>query len=155
MYWGFHFFPCICLFENFYPIFCLKYFVIVGGSQFTNEKYYLIEIDVDSQLAKTYGKWCISLTNKHFYRICEINCMLYVNSSAIRQKGKSQNGCFNKTKNAKFFENRTFLTPWYAHLRMPIKGKKCSFLGKFGVLCFLETPVLRFVLLAYYRRFES
>ena len=24
---------------------------------------------------------------------------------------------------------------------------------KFGVLCFLETPVLRFALLAYYRRF--
>ena len=29
--------------------------------------------------------------------------------------------------------------------------KKCSFFGKFGVLCFLETPVLRFVLLPYYR----
>ena len=32
-------------------------------------------------------------------------------------------------------------------------GKKCSFFGKFGVLCFLETPVLRFALLPYYRRF--
>ena len=32
-------------------------------------------------------------------------------------------------------------------------GKKCSFYGKFGVLCFLETPVLKFALLAYYRRF--
>ena len=31
-------------------------------------------------------------------------------------------------------------------------GKKCSFFGKFGVLRFLETPVLRFALLAYYRR---
>ena len=31
-------------------------------------------------------------------------------------------------------------------------GKKCSFFGKFGVLCFLETPVLRFALLPYYRR---
>ena len=31
-------------------------------------------------------------------------------------------------------------------------GKKCSFFGKFGVLCFLETPVLRFTLLPYYRR---
>ena len=29
-------------------------------------------------------------------------------------------------------------------------GKKCSFFGKFGVLCFLETPVLRFALLPYY-----
>ena len=30
--------------------------------------------------------------------------------------------------------------------------KKCSFFGKLGVLCFLETPVLRFALLPYYRR---
>ena len=31
-------------------------------------------------------------------------------------------------------------------------GKKCCFFGKFGVRCFLETPVLRFALLPYYRR---
>ena len=40
------------------------------------------------------------------------------NSSGIRQKGESQNGCFKKAKH---------------------------------VLCFLETPVLRFALLPYYR----
>ena len=32
--------------------------------------------------------------------------------------------------------------------------KKCSFFGKFGVLCFLETFVLRFALLPYYRRYR-
>ena len=32
-------------------------------------------------------------------------------------------------------------------------GKKCSF-GKFGLLCFFETPVLRFALLPYYRRYS-
>ena len=32
------------------------------------------------------------------------------------------------------------------------RGKKCSFFGKFGLLCFLETTVLRFALLPYYRR---
>ena len=31
-------------------------------------------------------------------------------------------------------------------------GKNCSFFGKFGVLSFLETPVLRFALLPYYWR---
>ena len=31
-------------------------------------------------------------------------------------------------------------------------GKKCLFFEKFGVLCFLETPVLRFAFLPYYRR---
>ena len=31
-------------------------------------------------------------------------------------------------------------------------GKKCLFFGKFDVLCFLETPVLRLALLPYYRQ---
>ena len=31
-------------------------------------------------------------------------------------------------------------------------GKKCLFFGKFGVFCFLETPVLRFALLPYYQQ---
>ena len=33
-------------------------------------------------------------------------------------------------------------------------GKKCSFFGKFGVLCFLETTVLRFTLLPDYRQLD-
>ena len=37
-------------------------------------------------------------------------------SLVIRQKSESQNGCFKKTKQAKFSEKRTFLTPWYAHI---------------------------------------
>ena len=32
------------------------------------------------------------------------------------------------------------------------RGKKCSFFGKFGMLCFLETPALRLTLLPYYQR---
>ena len=32
-------------------------------------------------------------------------------ASVIRQKGESQNGCYKKTKHAKFSEKRTFLTP--------------------------------------------
>ena len=48
----------------------------------------------------------------------------------ITQKGKSQTGCFKKIKHFKFSEKRTFLAPWYA---------------------LLETPVLRFALLSYYR----
>ena len=31
-------------------------------------------------------------------------------------------------------------------------GKECSFLEKFGVFCFPETPVLRFTLLPYYHQ---
>ena len=33
----------------------------------------------------------------------------------IRQKGESQNGGNKKANHAKFFEKRTFLTPWYAY----------------------------------------
>ena len=67
-------------------------------------------------------------------------------SLVIRQRGESQNGCFKKTKHVKFSEKRTFLCV--------SGGKKCSFFAKFGVLCFLETPVLRFALLPYYRRYH-
>ena len=45
--------------------------------------------------------------------IRELNVCLI--SSVIRQKGESQNGCFKKTKQVKFSEKETFLTPWYAH----------------------------------------
>ena len=31
-------------------------------------------------------------------------------------------------------------------------GKKCSFFGKFGVICIIVTPILRFLLLPYHRR---
>ena len=38
---------------------------------------------------------------------------------------------------------------------MCVSGKKkCSFFGKFGVLCFLVTPVLKFALLPYYQRIQ-
>ena len=75
-------------------------------------------------------------------------------SSVIRQKGEPQTGCFKKTKHAKFSEKWTFLTPWYAHVRKGVsEGNKCSFFGKLGVLCFLETLVLRFALLPYYQQF--
>ena len=107
------------------------------------------------------------------------------NSSVIREKGKSQKGCFKKTEHAKFPKNEHFLRP-DTHTRANLKtgvsrkqstpnfqenehflppnthrcvsvsgGKKCSFFGKFGVLCFLETPVLRFALLPYYRRTDK
>ena len=40
------------------------------------------------------------------------------NSSVIRQKGESQNGCFKKPKHAKISEKHTFLT----HVRVRISG---------------------------------
>ena len=58
-----------------------------------------------------------------------------------------QDGCFKKTKLAKFPEKVTFLTPWYTHVVGVPRGKKCLVFGKLGLLYFLKTTVLRFALL--------
>ena len=68
-----------------------------------------------------------------------------LDSSIIRQKGKSQNG-FMKTKHAKFY-NKHFLPPDTHTCVYESGGRKCLFFGKCGVLCSLKTPVLRFALL--------
>ena len=68
--------------------------------------------------------------------------------SVIRLKGESQNGCYKKTKYAKFSKT---LLPTDTYTCVCVSGsKKCSFFGKFGVLV---TPILRSVLLPYYQRF--
>ena len=51
-----------------------------------------------------------------------------------------------------FSEKWLFLTLWYAHIRVRIRGTKFLLFETFGVLCFLLTPVLRFALLPYYGR---
>ena len=61
------------------------------------------------------------------------------NLSVIKPKGESQNGCFKKTKHAKFSEKKNFLTPYICVCVSG--GQKYLFFGKFDVLCFLETPV--------------
>ena len=45
-----------------------------------------------------------------------MSCNFSHSLSVIREKGKSQNGCFKNS------EKRTFLTPRYAHVRVRIKG---------------------------------
>ena len=72
-----------------------------------------------------------------------------IKSSLIRQKGESQNGCFNRTKHVKFFEkkNISYLLIRTCTCAYQVVKIVCFF-GKFGVLCFLETPVLRFALFA-------
>ena len=78
--------------------------------------------------------------------------LFLIKVSVLRQKGQSQNGSSKKTNHAKFSKNRTSFTPWYAHVVCVSGGKKCLFLRKFGVLCFLFTSVLVFTFLLYYRQ---
>ena len=40
-----------------------------------------------------------------------LNAPMVLNSSVIRQKDESQNGCYKKTKHAKFSEKQTFPNP--------------------------------------------
>ena len=56
-------------------------------------------------------------------QICQIN-----KSSVMRQKGKSQSECYKKAKHRKFSEKRI----------LRIRGKKCSFFGKFDVFHLIQ-----------------
>ena len=67
-------------------------------------------------------------------------------SSVVRQKVKSQNGCYKKTKHARARKTRTCAYQGLTNVR---------FFGKFGVLCFLVTPVLKFALLPYCRELAN
>ena len=64
-------------------------------------------------------------------------------------------GVSRKQSTPNFPKNEHFL-PLDTHTYVCVSGgKKCSFFGKFGALCFLETPVLRFALLLHYRRISQ
>ena len=70
---------------------------------------------------------------------------MYYSSTVIRQKREPQKGCSKKTKHVKFSEK--------TNMSYPQGVRNVLFFGEFGgVLCFLETPVLRLALLLYYRR---
>ena len=59
-----------------------------------------------------------------------------------------------KQSTSNFPKKKNFLPPDTHRDVWVSGGKKCSFFGKFDVLCSLVTPVLRFTLLPYYRRFN-
>ena len=78
----------------------------------------------------------------------------YVGSKA---KGRNSKGVFQENKARQIFRKTNISYPLIRTRMCAQQGggsKKCLFFGKFGMLCFPETPVLRFVLLPYYRRFQ-
>ena len=94
-----------------------------------------------------YDKKLLSRKFCHWYLISILKI-----SSVIRQKGESQKGVSRKQSTPNFPKNEHFLSP-DTHTYMCVSGsKKCLFFGKFGMLCFLETPALRLTLLPYYQR---
>ena len=86
-----------------------------------------------------------------FTRLKRFVLMVSINrkSLLIRQTDESQNVCYKETKHAK---NKHLLPPdTHTHV-CEARGKNCPLFGKFGVLSFLVTPVLRFAFLPYYRQ---
>ena len=76
---------------------------------------------------------------------------LQFNFALLRTNLKT--GVSRKQSTPNFPKSKHFLPP-DTHTYVCISGgKKCLFFGKFGMLCFLETPVLRIALLLYYRRY--
>ena len=67
-----------------------------------------------------------------------------------KAKGRMSKRVFQENKARQIFRRNELFLLSDTHMGVS-GGKKCSFWGKFGVLCFLETPVLRFALLPYYR----
>ena len=86
--------------------------------------------------------------------------LLYGLKSMSIQKSLVGNKVIGRISNRVSLENRACQSsrktnisyPLYTHTHVcESGGKKCLFFGKLGVLCFLETPVLRFARLPYYR----
>ena len=72
------------------------------------------------------------------------------------KRASLKTGVSREQSMSKLSKKRTFLTLWYAHVRVRIRGvRNVGFWGNFGVLCSLETPVFRFALLPYHRRMNT
>ena len=75
-------------------------------------------------------------------------------SSIVRQKGESQNDVSRK-KAPQIFRKTNISYPLIRTRTCPYqKVRKCSFFGKFDVLCVLETPIMRLAFLSYRWRFK-
>ena len=71
-----------------------------------------------------------------------------------KAKRKFQNRCHKKTKQAKFFRKTNISYPQIRTRTCTYQEvRKFPFSEKFGLLCFLVTPVLKFTLLSYYHRY--
>ena len=95
--------------------------------------------------------------------ICHRNVTLKNSSEfvGIKAKGWISERVFQENKASQIFRKTNISYPLIRKHFLPpdthtyvcvLGGKKCSFFGKFSVLCFLETPVLRLARSPYYQR---
>ena len=70
-------------------------------------------------------------------------CNLLMFSPKGILKGRISKRVFQKKQSTPYFPKKEhFLPPWHPHVRVCVRRRrrKCSFFGKYGVLCFLKHP---------------
>ena len=70
-----------------------------------------------------------------------------------KAKGRISKRVFQENKGSQIFRKMNISYPLIRTRTSAYQGVKNSFFRKFGVICFLLTPVLRYALLPYYQRF--
>ena len=106
---------------------------------------------------------CASLLAQSFSNPSAIkNYWSTKDDSALRKdvgnkaEGRISNRVFQKKQSTQIFRKTNISYPLIPTRTCAYQGvRNVRFFGKFDVLCFLETPVLWFVLLPYYRRFSG
>ena len=137
--------PTYCLYQQLFKIFLLE---LGDNVAFC----ILFEIHIDlgieySQNADEVDFVLVLQTLESNYTYWSV-IGLFVSNKA---KGRISKRVIQENKVRQIFRNEHFLPP-NTHVYVYVSGdKKSSLFGKFDVLCFLETPVLRFALLPYYR----
>ena len=82
-----------------------------------------------------------------YYSLLFFETNIFVSNKA---KGRISKRVFQENSTSNFRKNEHFI-PRDTHTYVCVsQGKECSFFREFDVLCFLEAPVLWFVLLSYY-----
>ena len=92
-----------------------------------------------------------------FFEVCDNLMRTNFKAKFVGNKAKRRISKWvfsRKQSTPNFSKNEDFLPPSPDTHTYVCKsgGKKCSFFGKFGVLFYLETPVLRFALLPNYQQ---
>ena len=72
-----------------------------------------------------------------------------------KAKGQISKLVFQENKARQIFQKTGIYFPLIRITWCVSGGKKCPFFGKLDVICFLETPILKFALLSYYRQFVA
>ena len=81
---------------------------------------------------------------------------LFTQCKGINENGQSLNWFYKKTKARQIFRKTNIFLHHDTRTSVCVSEyKKRSFSGKFGLLCFFITLVLRLALLPHYRRFVS